>query len=99
MSQAAEHIKISEHLTKFAEKNKSRTPVLHYIYCNKSKERPAIFFSLHKKGESNNEGPWLNWDWKMDFIKEMVKKISDAKTENFHPANRDFRVSDEVASW
>ena len=30
-----EYIETSEHLTKFAEKTNNRTPVLHYIYCNK----------------------------------------------------------------
>ena len=30
----------------------------------------------YTKGESNNEGPWLNWVWKWIFIMEMVKKIS-----------------------
>ena len=43
------------------------------------------------KGESDNEGPWLNWDWLWILIIEMVKKIWAAviefsqETENFHP--------------
>ena len=43
------------------------------------------------KSESDNEGPWLNWDWKWLFMIEMVKKISGAvtefgqETENVHP--------------
>ena len=43
------------------------------------------------KGESGNEGPWLNWDWKWTLIIEMIKRIWAAvtefsqETENFHP--------------
>ena len=51
------------------------------------------------KGESDNEGPWLNWDWKWICIIDMVKKISAAVTEfsqeieNFHPC-----ISDHYAA-
>ena len=51
------------------------------------------------KGESDNEGPWLNWDWKWIFIIEMVKKLSAAVTEfsqeieNFHPCISDHNAA------
>ena len=37
--------------------------------------------TLKFKCESDNEGPWLNWDWNDFFVKEMVKKIWAAVTE------------------
>ena len=49
---------------------------------------------VNNKGESDNEGPWLNWDWKLFFIIEMVKKnwatVTEfsQETENFHPCNK-----------
>ena len=49
-----------------------------------------IFMIVTSKGESDNEGLWLNWDRKWIFIIEMVKKIWAAatefsqETENFH---------------
>ena len=39
VSQIVEHIKIREHLTKFAEK------LIHYIYCNKQKNTWRLFLT------------------------------------------------------
>ena len=59
-------------------------------YLNQCWPRSLSLYGV-TKGESDNEGPWLNRDWKWIFIIQMVKKIWAAvtefsqETENFHP--------------